>query len=92
MRVEGAFRSNSLIAVTRMAAEGLGVARTTLFIAQPYIDSGQLEILLGQYAEAPLEIHAVYPQTKHLTVRVRALIDHLAARLSDNNTFSASIS
>ena len=92
VRLDGAFRSNSLIAVTRMAAEGLGVARTTLFIAQPYIDSGQLEILLGQYAEAPLEIHAVYPQTKHLTVRVRALIDHLAATLSDNNTFSASIS
>ncbi len=89
VRVDGAFRSNSLIAATRMAAEGLGVARTTLFIAQPYIDSGQLEILLGQYAEAPLEIHAVYPQTKHLTIRVRALIDHLAATLSDNNTFSA---
>jgi DNA-binding transcriptional LysR family regulator len=74
-----------------MAAEGLGIARTTLFIAKPYIDRGQLKVLLNDYAEPPLEINAVYPQTKHLTVRVRALIDHLAATLSDDNSFSASI-
>jgi DNA-binding transcriptional LysR family regulator len=91
VRVAGKFRSNSLTAVTRMAAEGLGIARTTLFIAKPYIDSGQLKVLLNDYAEPPLEINAVYPQTKHLTVRVRALIDHLAATLSDDNSFSASI-
>ena len=91
VRVAGKFRSNSLTAVTRMAAEGLGIARTTLFIAKPYIDRGQLKVLLNDYAEPPLEINAVYPQTKHLTVRVRALIDHLAATLSDDNSFSASI-
>ena len=91
VRVAGKFRSNSLTAVTRMAAEGLGIARTTLFIAKPYIDKGQLKVLLNDYAEPPLEINAVYPQTKHLTVRVRALIDHLAATLSDDNSFSASI-
>ena len=91
VRVAGKFRSNSLTAVTRMAAEGLGIARTTLFIAKPYIDSGQLKVLLNDYAEPPLEINAIYPQTKHLTVRVRALIDHLAATLSDDNSFSASI-
>jgi DNA-binding transcriptional LysR family regulator len=92
VRVAGNFRSNSLTAVTRMAAEGIGLARTTLFIAKPYIDRGQLKVLLNEYAEPPLEIHAVYPPTKHLNVRVRALIDHLAATLSENNTFLASIS
>ena len=87
VRVAGNFRSNSLTAVTRMAAEGIGLARTTLFLAKPYIDRGQLKVLLNEYAEPPLEIHAVYPPTKHLNVRVRALIDHLAATLSENNTF-----
>ena len=89
VRVQGKFRANSPSAITRMAAEGLGVGRTTLFLAQPFIDRGQLKVLLEKYAERPLAVNAIYPQTKHLVARVRALIDHLATTFSHDKPLVA---
>ena len=65
-----------------MARNHCGIGRTPLYVAAPYIDSGELELILEDYESRGFPLQVVYPQTKRLTARVRALIDHLAEHFS----------
>lgn len=71
------------------AIAGLGVVREPRFIFGPALADGRLEQILPEYDWGLVNLHAVYPPTRHLSVRVRALIDFLADRLtrpSENTT------
>ena len=76
--VVGRFRANSPLAVANMAAGALGIARIPLYTAEPFLADGRLVLLLEAEEAATLVLHAVHPPGRHLTARVRALIDHLA--------------
>ena len=78
VRVSGQFRANSPRAIAHMARNHCGIGRTPLYVAAPFIESGELELILGNYESRGFPLQIVYPQTKQLTVRVRALVDHLA--------------
>ncbi len=77
--VSGGFRANSPLAVAHMAAGGLGIGRMPLYTAQPFIDNGSLKLLFEAHEAKIIGLYAVYPPSRHLTARIRALIDHLAA-------------
>lgn len=62
-----------------IAAAGAGVVRMPAFIVHQHIEAGTLEPVLTQYNWNDLTAWAVYPQTRHLPHRTRALIDHLAS-------------
>lgn len=79
--VSGNFRANSPLAVTNMAAAGLGVGRVPLYTAQPFLDDGRLELLFEDFEVKRLGLFAVYPPSRHLTARIRALIDYLVAQV-----------
>ena len=79
--VTGNFRANSPRAVANMAADGLGIGRVPLYTAQPFLDAGSLQLLYqGQEAKV-LNLYATYPPNRHLSARIRTLIDHLVAEL-----------
>ena len=59
------------------AANGAGVIRMPLFIVYQLIESGELEPVLLDYRWGDIHAWAVYPKTRHLPYRVRALIDKL---------------
>ncbi|MEM7016573.1 MAG: LysR family transcriptional regulator [Pseudomonadota bacterium] len=62
-----------------LAVGGLGLALLPQFFVLDQLSSGKLvEVLEGQ-ADSYAGIYAVYPQSRHLTPRVRAFIDHLVA-------------
>ena len=48
-----------------------------LFIVYQLIESGELEPVLLGYRWSDIHAWAVYPKTRHLPYRVRALIDNL---------------
>lgn len=79
--VRGNFRANSPRAVAQMASDGLGIARMPLYTAEPFIESGRLSLLFEAQEAKVIGLHAVYPPGRHLTARVRAVIDHLADQL-----------
>lgn len=79
--VTGTFRANSPLAVANMAAQGLGIGRIPLYTAEPFLASGQLQILFEAEEARIIGLYAVYPPSRHLTARIRALIDHLAEAL-----------
>ena len=78
--VSGNFGANSPPAVASMAADGLGITRIPLYTAQPYLDDGRLKLLFEDREPRVIGLYAVYPPSRHLTARIRALINHLAAQ------------
>jgi DNA-binding transcriptional LysR family regulator len=62
-----------------LAAErGLGIVRSPSFIAGPAMARGTLRPVLSAYEVAPHDINVLYPPTRHLTAKVRALVDFLS--------------
>ena len=66
-----------------MAAAGLGITRTPLYVADEALADGRLERLLPEWSADGFQLYALYPPNRHLTSRVRALIDHLARVYGD---------
>lgn len=62
------------------AVAGLGIVLLPTFIVYQQIDSGALQPLLTEFHAAPLTAYAIYPQTRHLSQRVRAFVDFLIRR------------
>ena len=83
--VNGSFRANSPKAITQMAAQGLGIGLCPIYAVNEYLSNSELEILFADCEANTLPISAVYPNSKHLPARTRALIDHLADAF--NNKF-----
>ena len=81
--VSGNFRANSPRAVANMAADGLGIGRIPLYTAVPFLKSGRLQLIFEAQEAVSLGLYAAYPQNRHLTARIRALIDHLVTQLRE---------
>lgn len=63
------------------AVGGLGIARLLSYQVVDELASGQLQVVLAQYEEAPWPIHILHRESKHGSAKVRTFIDMLAADL-----------
>jgi DNA-binding transcriptional LysR family regulator len=69
--------------LVQAACDGLGFTLVPDFIAKPFIESGKLVSVLEDYlSNAHLGAYAVYPYTRHLSHRVRVLIEFLKIELA----------
>lgn len=82
VKVGGNFRANSPRAAAHMAVCGLGIARCPAYSVAPFLADGTLEPLLSSYAPDPIRLYAVYPNGRHLSARVRMLLDHLVGHFA----------
>jgi hypothetical protein len=57
----------------------------------PQVGEGALRAFLASYKAPPLTLHAVYPPTQHLAVKVRLFIDFLVGRTSGVPAWSAKV-
>lgn len=62
------------------AVAGSGIILMPTFIVYKEIERGALIPLLTQYTSSQLSAYAIYPQTRHLSQRVRAFVDFLIQR------------
>lgn len=62
------------------AVEGVGIGLMPSFIVYKEIESGALVPLLTEYKTSQIDAYAIYPQTRHLSQRVRAFVDFLVKR------------
>jgi len=62
------------------AVQGRGIALLPTFIAGPDLKAGRLRVILPAYKAPEIALYAVYPQTRHLSVKVRVFVDFLVAR------------
>ena len=63
-----------------VAVKGRGLALLPEFIAADALRKGELRTVLDEYSAPPLALYAVYPPTRHLSVKVRLFIDFLVER------------
>ncbi len=81
VRVSGNIRCDSGRALLDAALKGIGIVQLPDYYVQTALDSGQLLPLLTDYREDDDGIWAVYPQTRHLSPKVRMLLDFLVESL-----------
>ncbi|MGC3936826.1 LysR family transcriptional regulator [Roseobacter sp. EG26] len=75
--VSGAFHANAPAAIAGIAIAGGGIAMSPYYAVETALNEGRLERLFEDYKTADMGLYALYPPNRHLTARVRALIDHL---------------
>lgn len=56
---------------------GLGIVQTFAYAAARSLRDGTLVEILRDWRPAPYPFHVVYPQTRHVTHRLRVFIDWL---------------
>jgi DNA-binding transcriptional LysR family regulator len=61
---------------------GYGIAWRSIWEVEAEIAAGQLSVVLEEFAAPPNGIYAVFPQRKHLPLRVRLWIDFLKDKYS----------
>lgn len=75
----------------QMAIAGHGILMHPSFYVAKSIKRGELVPILTQYRWPELNAYAVYPATRHLSTRVRAFVDFLVERLSDEPEWDRAI-
>lgn len=78
-----AMRSSNGDFLMHAAIAGHGVVIQPSFIMNDAVRVGKLVKLLPDYSLPELGLYAVYPPTRHLSARVRALVDFLAQQCGD---------
>ncbi|MGD2082913.1 MAG: LysR family transcriptional regulator [Chromatiales bacterium] len=82
VRVRPVLQANNGDCLREAAEAGLGIAMEPSFILYRAIEAGRLRPILTGYDWPRLAAHVVYPQTRHLSRRVRALVDFLVDRFA----------
>jgi len=67
------------------AEAGLGIAQMPAFVVKEAMERGALELALADWFPEPSPLHVVYPQSRHLSRKVRVFVDWLAALISDHD-------
>lgn len=72
---------DDLDAILTAAKSGLGFARVPAWQAAQALRDGSLVRLLADLEAESIPLHAVWPQTRHLSRKLRVVIDELVAQL-----------
>lgn len=81
-RVQGRWQANSGPALLDAALKGLGLAQLPDYYVEPYLQSGELVSVLDAFQHSDTAVWAVYPRHRHLSPKVRLLVDHLVANIN----------
>ena len=81
--VNGTLCSNNAEMLMASVLKGAGIALVPTFIAGPDLQEGRLVTVMPAYRPTDIAIHAIYPPSRHLSLKLRLLIDFLADRFGE---------
>jgi len=85
IKLPSVLESNNGEYLTQAAMAGMGLTYTPDFIVYKHIKSNRLTpILSDKINPDKIQVYAIYPQTRHLSKRVRFLINYLSEYFGDN--------
>ena len=73
---------NSYVAA---AEAGLGIAQIPAFVLKEAMERGSLDLLLGDWFAEPAPLNVVYPQNRHLSVKIRVFVDWVAELFGEHD-------
>ncbi|NVK37923.1 MAG: hypothetical protein HWE18_08365 [Gammaproteobacteria bacterium] len=65
----------------KLLIKGIGLVQLPNYYVDSYLKSGELVKVLQQFQIPEERIWAVYPHNRHLSAKVRLLVDYLHAHL-----------
>jgi len=77
LKVAGTLECNDGAVLHEWALAGYGLAWRSVWEVGEDLAAGRLVSLLDEWAAPPVGIYAVFPQRRHLPLRVRLFIDFL---------------
>jgi DNA-binding transcriptional LysR family regulator len=82
--IDGPIRmtANNMQMLLAAVLRGSGIAYGPSFAFQAHVAGGDLVALLPDHQMSDLAIHAVYPTHRHVSLKLRSFVDHLAARVA----------
>ncbi len=80
VEVNGNFQANSPASMIKMVASGLGISMCPYYVMSNYVISGAVIPLFEDMEAIEYGVYAIYPHRKHLSKRVRTLVDFLAQK------------
>jgi len=83
VKVHGNMFSNNGRALLEAACEGLGIVFLPGFMVTRQLKRGSLKSVLDDYCPYGIDVHAVYPQNRHLATKIRYFIDFLVERFGE---------
>ncbi|HYD61075.1 MAG TPA: LysR family transcriptional regulator [Noviherbaspirillum sp.] len=83
MRVPGRIAVNDANAYMTATLAGMGVSQMAAFVICPFLQSGELELLLEDWTIDPVPLHVVYPQNRHLSAKVRVFVEWISELFAD---------
>jgi len=89
--VSGSVQMNNSLALREAVLSGIGIMRSPTFLVGKDIETGRLVPLLKNCQTLEVSIYVVYPQRRHLSPKVRAFVDFMAARISSEPYWDATI-
>jgi DNA-binding transcriptional LysR family regulator len=81
--ISGNLHSNTWAAIRGAALAGQGIALMPVVLIAEDLQAGRLTRLLRDYDTGEIAVQAVYPASRHLSVKVRTFLDFLVQRLRE---------
>jgi DNA-binding transcriptional LysR family regulator len=72
--------TNNAEVLRNLAVKGRGIALLPTFIAGADLQEGSLRSILTAYKPPDISLHAIYPPTRHLSIKIRLFVDFLVER------------
>jgi DNA-binding transcriptional LysR family regulator len=82
VKVSGRVRCSSGMVLLDAALKGMGLAQLPDYYVEQFLQSGQLVEVLSDYKDQREGVWALYSHHRHLSPKVRLLVDYLADQLS----------
>lgn len=92
VKVTGPMRANNGDLACAAAVAGMGIAVLPTFLCGAALATGDLVALDLPLKTTETGVYAVYPQNRHLSSKVRAFVDFLAARFGPSPYWDAALS
>lgn len=83
IQIDGHTRINNSLAIRSAVLAGLGIARMPSFVVGQDVKAGNLITLFDDTRTLEVSIFLIYLQRRHLSPKVRAFVEYMAARFSD---------
>jgi len=74
---------NSARAIRGILLQGRGIGYCPAFLVGDDLRAGRLVRLLSEYETTGIGVYALYPHSRHVSTKVRVMIDFLASRIPD---------
>ena len=83
--IKGSFSADNGGILHEAALSGCGIVLLPTFIVGDSLENGSLITALENYEEDDFSMYAVYQHNRHLSIKIRTLVDHLTAFFNTQN-------